>query len=93
MERALQLFANEMVEEHEDAKGKKKLVIRKLHNPNTGICSGSLTGFSTAGWNQATLDYLESVQELDEKRLKTILDEASALVTKGKRQEGFSQPK
>ena len=37
MECALQLFANEMVEEHEDAKGKKKLVIQKLHNPNTGI--------------------------------------------------------
>src|SRR6266545_2973152 len=82
-----------MIEEHKDVKGKKKLVIQKLHNPNTGICSGSLTEFSTAAWNQATLNYLESVQELDKKRLKTILEEASALVKKGKRQECFSQLK
>jgi len=45
VEHALQLFANEMIEEHKDVKGKKKLVIQKLHNPNTGICSGSLTEF------------------------------------------------
>lgn len=46
-----------------------------------------------AGWNQATLDYLDSIKGLGDKQLKAILDEASDFVKKGKRQENLSKPK
>lgn len=87
MERALKLFANRMVEQRIDSKGKnKKLAIWKLPNANTGISSRFLLEFSAAGWNQVTLDYLDSIKKLSDTRLTEIFDEARALATKGRPQ-------
>jgi len=82
-----------MVHERVDAKGKGKFVIQKSHNPDTGIHSRFLTEFSAAGWNQVTIDYLESIDGLGDKKLKLILDEANDRAKKGKKQEEFSKPK
>jgi DNA uptake protein ComE-like DNA-binding protein len=76
-----------MIEEREDTKGKLKFAVRKSHHLTTGKHhSRTLTEFSAAGWNQATMDYLESVQGLGDKRLKAILDDAKSRV-KGKNKE------
>lgn len=83
MERALQLFTNKMIEERVDSKGIKKLVVQKLQNPRTGNQSGLRQEFSTAGWNQATLDYFSSIKNLSAHRLTVIFDEAQGLVVKG----------
>lgn len=83
MERALQLFANKMIEKRVDLKGNMKLVVRKVHNPKTGHRSGLRHDFSSAGWNQVTLDYFESVKKLSSTRLADILDEAKGLSMKG----------
>jgi len=89
VERALQLFANEMIEERVDKNGKSKFVVRKAHHPKTGNHSRVLTEFSAAGWNEATLDYLDSIQRLGNKKLKAILNEAKSCV-KGKKKEVFT---
>lgn len=83
MERALQLFANKMIEKRVDLKGNMKLVVRKVHNPKTGHRSGLRHDFSSAVWNQATLDYFESVKILSSARVADILDEAKGLTMKG----------
>jgi hypothetical protein len=87
VERALQLFANRMIEERVDSKGKNtKLAVRKILNPKTGNGSRSLLEFSAAGWNRITLDYFDSIKNLSDTRLAAIFDEARALATKGKPQ-------
>ena len=73
-----------MIEERMDSKGRTKLAVRKLHNPDMGNHSGFLAEFSAAGWNQITVDYFDSIKNLSEARLTTIFDDARALVTKGK---------
>jgi hypothetical protein len=83
VERALQLFANKMIEKRVDPKGNMKLAVRKPHNPKTGHRSGFRHDFSSAGWNQATLDYFESVKNLSSTRLADIFNEAKGLATKG----------
>ena len=67
-----------------DTKGKHKFVVRKSHHPTTGKHhSRTLTEFSAAGWNQVTMDYLDSVQKLGGKRLRAILEDAKSHI-KGK---------
>jgi hypothetical protein len=83
VEHALQLFANQLVEQRVDSKGKnKKLAIRKLLNAKTGNSSRSLFEFSAAGWNQVTLDYVDSVKQLSDARLAEIFDQAKAIAKK-----------
>lgn len=67
-----------------DSKGKNmKLAVRKISNLKTGNSSRVLLEFSATVWNQATLDYLDSVKKLSDERLMAIFNEAKALVTKG----------
>ena len=75
-----------MIEKQVDSKGNMKLAVRKPHNPKTGHRSGFRHDFSSAGWNQATLDYFESVKNLSSDRLADIFNEAKDLATKGVRQ-------
>jgi hypothetical protein len=76
-----------MIEKRVDSKGNvTKLVVRKPHNPKTGHRSGIRHDFSSAGWNQVTLDYFESIKNLSGTRLADIFDEAKGLVTKGVKQ-------
>jgi len=85
VERALQLFANQMIEERVNSKGKNmKLAVRKISNPKTGSGSRVPLEFSATLWNQVTLDYFDSVKRLSEERLTAIFNEAKALVVKGK---------
>jgi len=81
-----------MIEERVYDKGKLKFVVRKSHHPKTGNHSRTITEFSAAGWNQATMDYLDSVQKLGNKRLRAILNEAKSRV-KGKNKELATKPK
>ena len=94
MERALQLFANKMIEERVDLKGKnKKLTVRKISNPKTGNGSKVPLEFSATAWNQVTLDYFDSIKKLKDARLTAIFNEAKALAIKGKPQlAGFNRP-
>ena len=93
MERALKLYAHEMIEERVDSKGKKKFVVRKAHHPKTGNLSRALTEFSAADWNDATMDYLASVKGLGKQRLKVIFEEAKLRVKKGKENIYTTKPK
>jgi hypothetical protein len=72
-----------MIEKRVDSKGNTKLTVRKLHNPKTGQHSGFRQDFSSAGWNQVTMDYLESIKKLPSTRLADIFSEAKALASKG----------
>ena len=45
--------------------------------------------FLAAGWNEATLDYLDSIQRSGNKGLKVILNEAKSRI-KGKKKEVFA---
>jgi hypothetical protein len=81
-----------MIEERVDSKGNTKLTVWKSHNPRTGHHSGFRHDFSAAGWNQATLDYFDSVKNLTGARLTAIFDEAKGLVTKGVPQSTVPQP-
>ena len=85
MKRALRLFESGMVEEREYANGKKKFAVRKSHNLNTGTHSKFLTEFSATGWNQTTIDFLDAIMALGDKRLKHTLDEASDRAKQGQR--------
>lgn len=85
MERALNLIANQMIEDRVDSKGKNtKLAVRKVLNPNSGKASRSLLEFSAAGWNHITLEYFDAVKKLSDARLMEIFDEAKAIATKAK---------
>jgi hypothetical protein len=48
IERALELFWHELIEQQVDSLGRKKLAAMKSHNPNTGIPMSRAT-FSAAG--------------------------------------------
>jgi len=80
-----------MIEKRVDSKGNMKLTVRKPHNQKTGHRSGIRHDFSSAGWNQITLDYFESVKSLSSNKLADIFNEAKGLVTKGVRQSKGSQ--
>ena len=69
-----------LVVEVTDIRGKPKLAIEKVYNPSTGVASQISTEFSALGWNKATMEYLNSVKQLDKKKLKAIFDEAKDLV-------------
>jgi hypothetical protein len=81
-----------MIEEHVDSKGNTKLVVRKSHNPRTGHRSGFRHDFSSASWNQVTLDYFDSVKHLSSVRLTAIFDQAKGLATKGIQNSMVPQP-
>jgi hypothetical protein len=72
-----------MIEERVDSKGNSKLLVQRSHNPKTGHNSGFRHDFSAIGWNNTTLDYLDSVKSLTSGRLTAIFDEAKGLATKG----------
>lgn len=82
-----------MIEEQVDSKGKRKFVVQKSHHPKAGNLSKALTEFFAAGWNEATVDYLDSVKELGKKWLKAIFDEAKLRVQKRKRENFNIKPK
>lgn len=70
-----------MIVEGVDPNGKKKFFIQKSHHPKTGNHHPkAFTEFSAAGWNDATMDYLDSVKGLDKKRLQMIFKEAKSRV-------------
>jgi hypothetical protein len=74
-----------MIEERIDTKGKNtKLAVRRSLNLDSGKSSKFLLEFSAAGWNQITLDYLDSIQCLNDARLTEIFDEAKAVALKTK---------
>jgi hypothetical protein len=73
------LTSRGLVEETCDSRGKQKLTIRKAFNPSTGLPSQISTEFSAAGWNKATMEYLNSAKKLGTKKLNEILNEAREL--------------
>jgi hypothetical protein len=68
-----------MIDNHTDTRGRPRLVVQKVHSPDTGALSTISAEFSAQGWNKITVEYLESVKQLGTKRLKAIFDLAKGL--------------
>jgi hypothetical protein len=74
-----------------DTRGRTRLVVQKSHSPDTGVLSSISAEFSAQGWNKVTIEYLASVKQLSEKKLKAIFDLAKDFIKKGTGQFNVEQ--
>ena len=72
-ERAVKLFMEKMITLKTNPRS-THLGVRKIENPETKKNSGFLTDFSWEHWNDAAVDYLQSVNALNESRILEVLN-------------------
>ena len=65
-----------MIHEKVDSRGVRRLVVRKVENPETKKNSGYATDFSWELWNTAAEQYMQSIKALGNQRILEILIES-----------------